>query len=90
MTSHPQSNQPVDTDITYGTVSLIRQSLLNNSEDVTSTKNIPAGATRVFPPAVAPCPRQSKKVYNMCMYVCVCYFYVNVTKSSKTVLTAQN
>ena len=72
MTSQPQSNQPVDTDITYGTVSLIRQSLLNNSEDVTSTKNIPAGATRVFPPAVAPCPRQSKKVYNICVCMFMC------------------
>ena len=79
MTGQPQSNQPMDADITYGNVSLIRQSLFNNSEDVTSTKNIPAGATRVLPPAVAPRPKQSKKVhtysvYNilyLCAYLCV-------------------
>ena len=72
VTSQPQSNQPVDADITYGNVSLIRQSLFSNSEDVTSAKNIPAGATRVLPPAVAPRPKQSKKVHNICVWMFVC------------------
>ena len=90
MTSQPQSNQPVDTNITHGNVSLIRQRISNNSEDVTSTKNIPAGATRVLPPAVAPRPKQSKKVHNI-LYVyvclCVCYIYVNICiKSAKLFL----
>ena len=61
MTTQPESQQIVDTNITYGNVSIIRQSLLS-CEDVSSTKRIPAGATRVLPPAVAPRSKQPKRV----------------------------
>ena len=58
MTLQPDSHQTVTTNITYGNVSLIRQSLFNNSKDVTSSKCIPVCAT-----AVATCPSQSQKVH---------------------------
>ena len=40
------------------------------NENESNTKRIPAGATRVLPPAVAPRPKQSK-VHTHDMYVAV-------------------
>ena len=63
-TTQPESHQPVPTNGTYGNITLINQSVGYN-ENEGSTKRIPAGATRVLPPGIAPRPKQSK----VCIYV---------------------
>ena len=70
MTSQPESHQIADTNINCGSFSLIRQSRFSY-EDVTSAMQMPAGATCVLPPAVAPRPKQPKRV---CSIMCVCLY----------------
>jgi len=58
-TTQPKSYQPVVKTRSYENSLLFNQST-TNSENATGIKRIPAGATRVLPPPIAPRPKQSK------------------------------